>query len=101
MISAAASCGVVAPSLRRIAPEGIMASAVMGTARSPGHGERRFHGSALELLVFRAARHCASRKLSAGDRGLHRVEVAGAYEGLVLGGTVARALLRKLALLQL
>src|SRR5258706_14029429 len=54
-----------------------------------------------ELLGFRASRHGA-RGMGAGtDGGLNRIEIAGADEGLVLGGAVTGRFLTELALLQL
>src|SRR6267378_2229484 len=54
-----------------------------------------------ELLGLGAAGHRARGMRARADRGLHRIEIAGADEGLMLGGAIARALLAELALLQL
>src|SRR6202041_2179982 len=55
----------------------------------------------VELFGLRAADHRAGGVLPAGDRGLNRVEIAGADECLVLGRAVAGALLTEFALLHL
>src|ERR1700733_1027363 len=54
-----------------------------------------------ELLGLGAAGHCTHGMCPGRDGRLHGVEIAGADEGLVLGGAVARAFLTELALLQL
>src|SRR5450631_991889 len=54
-----------------------------------------------ELLGLGAARHHAGRMRSGGDGGLNRVEISGADECLVFGGTVSGPLLAELALLHL
>src|SRR5450631_3969403 len=90
----AAACSfAVAVSLAATA---LMVAASGHVALRPGFGCRRG-----KLLGFRASRHGAGGMGAGADGGLNRVEIAGADEGLVLGGAVAGRFLAEFALLQL